>query len=179
MKKIVCYGDSNTWGYDPRSWFGERYDHIWPELLGEKTGWEVVNLGENGREIPSYGETFPPDTDLLIILLGTNDLLQGKTAEAAARKMAAFLDMLSLPPERILLIAPPPVTLGAWVPEGRLVEHSKEVSSAYQTLADCRGIRFVDAGEWGVGIAFDGVHFTEAGHEAFAAELIKRLKSME
>ena len=24
--KVICYGDSNTYGYDPRSWLGGRYD---------------------------------------------------------------------------------------------------------------------------------------------------------
>ena len=23
--KVICFGDSNTFGYDPRSWFGSRY----------------------------------------------------------------------------------------------------------------------------------------------------------
>ena len=32
---VVCYGDSNTWGYDPRGFLGDRYDRPWPEYLGE------------------------------------------------------------------------------------------------------------------------------------------------
>jgi dihydroflavonol-4-reductase len=33
MRTILCYGDSNTWGYDPRT--GGRYDHKtrWPMVL--------------------------------------------------------------------------------------------------------------------------------------------------
>ena len=33
--KVICYGDSNTYGYDPRLPLGGRYDHPWPELLAE------------------------------------------------------------------------------------------------------------------------------------------------
>ena len=36
---------------------------------------------------------------------------------------------------------------------------------------------FVDAGQWNVSLAFDGVHFTEAGHCAFAEELWQYLMS--
>ena len=51
---IVCFGDSNTYGFDPRSWFGNRYDaeSRWPDILESKTGWNICNLGENGREVP-------------------------------------------------------------------------------------------------------------------------------
>lgn len=50
--RIVCLGDSNTWGFDPGSYFGGRYDVPWPEKLAQMTGWEVINAGENGCEIP-------------------------------------------------------------------------------------------------------------------------------
>ena len=43
--KILCFGDSNTYGYDPRGYFGGRYDDRWPEVLAALTGWDVVNLG--------------------------------------------------------------------------------------------------------------------------------------
>ena len=43
--KVICYGDSNTYGYDPRSYIGGRYPagDRWVDLLAEKTGWEVEN----------------------------------------------------------------------------------------------------------------------------------------
>ena len=52
MKKIVCYGDSNTFGYDPKS-FSLRYpeDIRWTGLLRD-AGYDVINMGMNGREIP-------------------------------------------------------------------------------------------------------------------------------
>ena len=52
--RVLCFGDSNTYGYDPRSYFGGRYPAIsrWVDLLAAKTGWDVINAGENGREIP-------------------------------------------------------------------------------------------------------------------------------
>ena len=50
--KLWCFGDSNTYGYDPCGFFCGRYDSPWPELLAEKTGAEVINDGKNGRMIP-------------------------------------------------------------------------------------------------------------------------------
>ena len=52
--RLLCFGDSNTYGYDPRSYFGSRYDaaNRWVDLLAAKTGWELLNAGQNGREIP-------------------------------------------------------------------------------------------------------------------------------
>ena len=45
--KIICLGDSNTYGYDPRGYFGGRYDHPWPELLAAETGWNASSKVSN------------------------------------------------------------------------------------------------------------------------------------
>ena len=52
---VLCYGDSNTYGFDPRSWLGERYpaDVRWTGLLARKTGWTILEEGQNGRQIPA------------------------------------------------------------------------------------------------------------------------------
>ena len=50
--KLWCFGDSNTYGYDPCGFFGGRYAAPWPALLAEKTGFQVINGGKNGRMIP-------------------------------------------------------------------------------------------------------------------------------
>lgn len=179
--KIICYGDSNTYGYDPRSLFGDPYDreHRWVDILGTKTGWNVINQGVNGREIPEEPESFPVDTDLLIIMLGTNDLLQFWSPEAACEKMECFLKSLPLRRDKILLIAPPPMKFGEWVQDQGLIDDSIALAQYYKALAERIGIRFADAGEWNVPLAYDGVHLTEEGHKAFAEGLMEYLHTRE
>ena len=168
---VICYGDSSTWGYDPRGYFGGRYEEPWPEILRETTGWKVVNQGMNGREIPKFPVKFPSDTGLLIIMLGTNDLLQGRPAQTVANEMEAFLDGIGLNLSRILLIAPPSMCLGQWVPSQSLMDASKELNGHYKTLSQRLGIGFANADAWNIPLAFDGVHVTEQGHRLFAQQL--------
>ena len=175
---VICFGDSNTYGYDPRSYLGDRYDvdSRWVDILAEETGWTVRNLGENGREIPTSAPDFPADTDLLIVMLGTNDLLQGRSPEQAAARLERFLAGISLDRSKILVIAPPPVKRGAWVPNQQLIDDSRTFARLCQALAKQMGILFADAGKWDIPLAYDGVHFTEQGHKAFAAGLLEELK---
>ena len=175
---IICFGDSNTYGYDPRGYFGGRYDadSRWVDILARETGWTVCNMGQNGREIPSAAPAFLDDTNLLIVMLGTNDLLRGRSPEQATERLERFLSGISLDRSKILLIAPPPVTLGAWVPSQQLIDESHAFARLCQTLAEQMGIHFADAGKWDIPLAYDGVHFTEQGHRAFAAGLLEVLK---
>lgn len=176
--KVICIGDSNTYGYDPRSWLGGRYDpdSRWVDILGAKTGWTVCNWGENGQEIPSMAPVLPADTDLLILMLGSNDLLQGRSPEQAAKRLEQFLLTLSLDKEQILLIAPPPFSPGAWIQGQQLINHSHTFALCCRSLARQMGLRFADAGSWKVSLAYDGAHFTEQGHRAFASGLLEVLK---
>jgi len=175
---VICFGDSNTYGYDPCSWLGERYDanSRWVDILAAETGWSVRNMGVNGREIPGTAPAFPPDTDLLIIMLGSNDLLQGRSPEETAGKLERFLSALSLPREKVLLITPPTMRRGEWVPDQQLVDDSRTFARCCQALAGRLGIRFADAGNWDIPLTYDGVHFTEQGHRTFAAGLLEVLK---
>lgn len=176
--KVICFGDSNTYGYDPRGYFGGRYDEDcrWVDILAAETGWDICNMGQNGREIPAAAPTFPADTDLLIVMLGTNDLLQGRSPEQAAEKLERFLAVVPLERSKILLLAPPPVTLGAWVPSPQLIDESCAFARLCQALAEQLDIRFADAGRWDIPLAYDGVHFAEQGHKAFATRLLEELK---
>ena len=190
MKRILlCYGDSNTYGYDPRSYLGGRYPEniCWTGIL-KRAGWEVVNKGENGREIPegiqdgarAVVQAFP--VDIVSVMLGGNDLLQNKTftAEDVTVRMESFLRALiaQIPKIRLLLIAPPSMQPGAWVYEERLLTESVRLGVCYRALAETLGVDCADAGIWDVETAYDGVHFSEAGHAAFAKGLMKQLSEM-
>ena len=176
--KVICFGDSNTYGYDPRGYFGGRYegDSRWVDILTAETGWTVCNMGQNGREIPSAAPAFPDDTDLLIVMLGTNDLLQGQSPEQAAERVEQFLAAVRLEGSKIMLIAPPPMTLDEWVPSQQPIDDSHTLARLSQAVAEQLDIRFADAGKWDISLAYDGVHFTEQGHKAFAAGLLEELK---
>ena len=45
---VICFGDSNTYGYDPRGYFGGRYDadSRWVDILATETGWAICNMGQ-------------------------------------------------------------------------------------------------------------------------------------
>lgn len=167
---VICHGDSNTYGYDPRSYFGGRYDadSRWVDILAEKTGWIIKNEGMNGRGIPHSAPIIPLNTDLLIVMLGTNDLLQGDSAGTVSERMEHFLNGLDLDDQKLILIAPPLMQMGEWVADKDLIEKSMRLAAHYRTLAENRRIRCFDAGEWDIPMAYDGVHFTEEGHRRFA-----------
>lgn len=176
--RILCFGDSNTYGYDPRSYFGGRYpaEDRWPDLLATQTGWEVINAGANGREIPRNPYALRllsqhASVDIFLIMLGTNDLLQGASASEAAAQMEAFLNRLLPHCQSILLVAPPPMKQGAWVPTDELVKESIRLAEEYKALAQKLHIPFADTRGWNIELAFDGVHFTAIGHHAFAKSL--------
>ena len=177
ITRIWCFGDSNTYGYDPCGFFGGRYSSPWPELLAETTGFEVINDGRNGRMIPQRThewDQFRRDAeryqaDVLIVMLGTNDLLNGASAAETTARMEAFLAHCIAP--RILLIGPPPMKRGAWVPDDQLVEESKVLSRQFGSLAGRLGVWFADAGEWDIDLAYNGVHFSEEGHARFAKRI--------
>ena len=182
MKRILCFGDSNTYGYDPRGFFGDRYgaEDRWADLLAKQTGHEIINAGTNGREIPRnpYARrllTQYASVDIFLMMLGTNDLLQGATAKEAASRMEAFLNQLRPHFPRILLICPPPMQRGAWVPTDELVAESINLAEEYKLLAEKLDIPFVDTRPWNVALAFDGVHFTEEGHHSFTNQLAQYL----
>jgi len=172
---VICYGDSNTWGYDPRSRSGERYPKgsCWTDILAEKTGWTVINQGMNGREVPAETAEIPENTDLFLVMLGTNDLLQLDTPEAAAKRMEVFLSGIA--PETVVIIAPPAMVWGEWVQDDGLIQDSIQLTRLYRDLSRRLNVRFLDAGQWGVSLAYDGVHFTQEGHRAFAEGLMKEI----
>ena len=90
--------------------------------------------------------------------------------------MANFLNQLLPHCKQILLIYPPPMRRGAWVPTDVLVAESIHLAEEYMLLAEKLKITFVDTRHWNIELTFDGVHFTEAGHHAFAEKLGKELR---
>lgn len=134
-KRVLCYGDSNTWGYIVT---GGRYDEHtrWPMRLGELLGdnWTVVEEGFNGRtcvcDDPVEGgyksgvNYLPPclmshnPLDVVILMLGTNDTKRrfGLTPMSIGQSMMQLVRVCKLygmnadgDPPHIIITAPPPI----------------------------------------------------------------------
>ena len=185
MQRIICLGDSNTYGYDPRSYLGSRYpaEIRWTGRLNNEER-EMVNLGQNGlciyreRQLPLLRALLDSKgrADRILVMLGTNDLLQGAEPECCIDRMEALLRFLREgSAASLLLIAPPPMQPGNWVEDPELIDRSKAFAMCCRQLAERLNIPFADAGAWGVELCFDGVHFSPAGHAAFAAGLARLL----
>ena len=176
---LLCIGDSNTYGYDPRSYFGDRYpaDVRWTERLGT---WKTVNCGMNGLAVP-FNHTVITDLirskspDVVAVMLGTNDLLSGLSAEQTAERMERFLESISSLEKQILLVSPPLLQYGEWVLDDEVAEESQMLGSKYRELACRHNCMFADAGEWDIEMTFDGVHFSPEGHAVFAERMNEML----
>ncbi len=179
---LLCIGDSNTNGYDPRSFLGDSYpDGIrWADRL---YGYDVINWGINGITIPYDASVYVDlirrkEPDIVIVMLGTNDILQGASAEQTSRRMESFIDTVASASKPILLIAPPKLSYGEDVQDKALIDESGKLGKLYRDIASRQGCRYEDAGEWNIDLAFDGVHFSEDGHKTFAENLERVLANL-
>ena len=210
MKKhIVCLGDSNTHGYcaDPadcadggiRFNEDERWTRRLQSLLGEDC--LVVEEGLSGRttcfDDPIYEGLSALDyitpclkshefVDLLVIMLGTNDVKERFAASAAcvaigmARlvKKAMATECWGDKKPNILVIAPPHIgegmpasAVGATMGSG-CVEKSRELAHYYKEQCELIGCHFLDAQALGCEFnTVDYMHLTKKGHETLARAL--------
>ena len=199
MKNILCFGDSNTWGYEPL--VASRYpaDVRWTGVLQNSLGdgFRVIEEGLNGRTnvtnekerpirsgldvLPILLESHPP-LDLVVIMLGTNDLKHDfdlsaeQIADGARQVCRSVIDceyLVDDPPE-ILLISPTHVEL-VTVEEQDLfidaIDKSRELAEHYQAVAEDLGIHFLDASKIVVKTDRDGVHWDADQHKAFGEAL--------
>ena len=194
MKTILCYGDSNTWGYNPAT--KERYgrDERWPGVLRNELGEEYLVLEEglngrttvwddpiegykNGKEylIPCL-ETHKP-IDLVMIMLGTNDLkkrfsLTAFDIASGAGVLVEIVQKSAAGPDdhapKVLLLAPPPVAKLAGTEFADMFEEaeekSKKLSQHYRRVAQELGCELLDTAEVIVSSPVDGIHFEAEEH---------------
>lgn len=207
-KTIMCFGDSNTRGADPAG--GPRFDRSvrWPCILREElgSGFHVVEEGLGGRTtvwddpiegdknglrqlIPILKSHMP--LDLLVIMLGTNDLKNrfsvsafdvansvGTLVETARKTAEAFTDGNP----NILVICPPPFAPLAETPFRDMLiggeEKSHQLADAFKAVSEQRGFRLFHAGSVIQSSAIDGIHFEASEHLKLGAALVEEVRKI-
>lgn len=204
VKQILCFGDSNTWGYNGVTGKRLPWGVRWTSLLQQKMGIENFHIieeglcgrttvfedplrkGRRGTELlPVLLETHAP-LDAIIIMLGTNDCktIFGASAEVIGKGILCLLDQIReyAPKAKVLLISP--IYLGEKVwQEGYDTEYSKasiEVSKnleiVYKKIASERNIGFMKASSYVSCCEEDQQHLDETGHAKFAEAVYEKLK---
>ncbi len=132
IKRILCYGDSNTWGQSDDKNYAGRYslDARWPGRVQESLGkdYEIFEEGLGGRntnfEHYNKNKTFRNGLDyfkpylqshdefaLIIIMLGTNDLKiqYNKSIQDVAASISEYINLIQeqASDSKILVISPP------------------------------------------------------------------------
>ena len=191
MRRILCFGDSNTYGYSPD---GQRYeeDSIWPGVMGKLLGdrFEVIADGKNGRtiafddpymegcngmrDIEASLEANAP-LDLVILMLGTNDLKMYFNSNPAeiADNLKSMCDLIQKKTDAKILIASP-MLLGDEIEFsptlslefGRAqIDYSFDFAPRFEKVAKEVGAGFIDLAVVAVSSGADCLHLMPEEHQ--------------
>jgi len=206
MKTVLCYGDSNTWGYMPGT--GERFpaDVRWTGVLKRELSddYQVIEEGLNGRTIvwddPIEGykngkdylipclESHRP-IDLVVMMLGTNELklrfsLSAYDIAEGVRVLVDIVQKSEAGPDGgsppLLLMAPPPVaklTEYAEMFEGAQAK-SRKFGEYYRRIAEEEGCDFFDTSGVIVSSDIDGIHLEEGEHQKLGKAMAKVVRKI-
>ena len=211
MINILCFGDSNTWGYDPATQTrfpnNIRWTGVLQSLLGDN--FNIIEEGLNGRttnvnerEEHALGyyrdfrssmdlisiliETNSP-IDLLVVMLGTNDLKnnfnQSSNNISTNMKLVceAIINNDYFNSKPIILVSPThinessPNLLDSFI---GTTEKSKSLAKQYKKIADDLDLFFVDASQSVKTNQIDGLHWDAMQHSDFANSIYTKVKSI-
>lgn len=210
MRSVLCFGDSNTHGQIPGGTPLDRYGATqrWPNVMGRALGpgWHIVEEGLSGRTTVrddpiegahKNGRTYLRPCiqshmvlDLVIIMLGTNDLkarFNQPASEVAMGLGCLVYDIKELMPgpkgtvPEIMIVAPPPMLddIREWEPifSGAQAK-SQRLALEFEIIADSLEVHFFDAGSVVACDPLDGFHINEEAHRLLGNALAREVEAI-
>lgn len=206
MKTILCFGDSNTYGLNPQ---GGRFprDVRWPGIVRELLGsdYEIIEEGLPGRttvwedpvENVMSGKAYLPPClrshsplDLVVLMLGTNDLKARYAVSAADIALSALslvqLVRSTLPGDgertspRVLVLVPPPIRevgLSASMFAGGEAK-SRRLGGAFNMLKPYTDASIIDLAPVVTTSPIDGLHLDAEAHRKLGETVTRHIIAM-
>lgn len=208
MRHILCFGDSNTFGFIPKKGSRYPYEVRWTGALQRLLGpsWRVLEDGLNARTtvlddplfdgrrgadvLPGRLECQRP-LDLVILMLGTNDVKPYFSFSAAniASGMEVLVNIVlhfdygGFATPKVLVVSP--IHLHEDIAKGiepafdaDSLRRSKELTPLYKQVAALHGCDFLDAAAYAEPSAVDGVHMEPEGHRKLAEVMAEKVRAM-
>lgn len=200
MKKILCFGDSNTFGYNPNN--GSRYNENsrWTGILKNlcKNNYEIIEAGCNNRTafsnnpngIQFTGYKVLPEYlkeiyDTIIFAIGINDLQKfyNPTLEEFETGIENLIKKIreSLPNCNIIILSPSHITENILNSNFRFmfnqtsIEKSKQITPIYEKIANEYNCKFLDLNKIVIPSEIDGLHYDIEEHKKIAQSIITLL----
>ncbi|MCH2095591.1 MAG: GDSL-type esterase/lipase family protein [Rhodobacteraceae bacterium] len=206
MKSVLAFGDSLTWGFDPATGRRHAFDDRWPNVVARALGPRatLITDGLRGRHtaydlptsvadcngaksLPTVLSTHAP-LDLCVVLLGTNDVVLGRTSTQARRGLARLIEVIRHHPMRlpdpcvpdILIVAPPPPVETKTNPEvtASIALHGAALAEAFAAEAHAQGAGFFDAGAVARVSSDDGFHLDAKMTRTLGEALVDPIRTM-
>jgi len=204
--RILCYGDSNTYGFNAEDSSRFPSDVRWPSVMAQQLGegMHVIEEGCNGRTILDVspfddmlnGTSYLPGCidrhnplHMIIIYLGVNDLFL--SSQITVKRIAeGLMSLVSISqdhsknsegePAKLLIIAPPPVNPATAYHEyyAREIENSLQFTREYERVAKAYGCLFLNAGTVIQAVELDGVHIDAENHRRLGAFVADFIKKI-
>ena len=199
MKTVLCYGDSNTWGYHAKEdnrfdWhtrypgvlsrlLGEEYHVIEDGLCGRTTQYESdIELYVNGKKAAELAAEVHAPLDYAVIMLGTNDCkdMYNASPEDIRKGIEGIAACFEQKGAKILLIAPVPMRGLEKSPFYhefgiRAEEKSLLLAGIYAQLAHEKDWLYLDADEIIVTGEFDHIHLEAEAHGKLAEAVFRMI----
>lgn len=194
--RILCYGDSNTWGDPPlkpgrypveirwpgrlQKLLGENYEIIEEGLCGRTTNLDdPKEFGRNGKTylIPCL-KTHNP-LDIVILMLGSNDSKQryDRTPKDIANALFELIKIIKDNSQaKIILMSPPLINENFIAKISGLKgagEKSRELGEQLKKIADSNNIQFLNVAKIVEPSKKDGLHLEPEAHKKIAEDLVK------
>lgn len=203
MKKILCFGDSNTYGYIPNN--GARYDKNtrWTGVLSllSHGKFEIIEGGCNNRtafaanpagKIFTGYEILPElltdDFDAVVLAIGINDtqFLYNLSSIEIASGVEKLINIVKVksPQAKILLVAPSILTEDvlngnfACLFDRTSIEKSRQLPLLYQKIAEKQNIEFLDLNSVAKTSSLDGLHYAPEQHLKIAQVIFTILSEL-
>ena len=203
LKKILCFGDSNTYGYIPNN--GARYDKNtrWTGVLSllSHGKFEIIEDGCNNRTAFAAnpaGKTFTgyeilpelltDDFDAVVLAIGINDtqFLYNLSSIEIASGVEKLINIVKVksPQAKILLVAPSILTEDvlngnfACLFDRTSIEKSRQLPLLYQKIAEKQNIEFLDLNSVAKASSLDGLHYAPEQHLKIAQAIFTILSEL-
>lgn len=198
MEKILCFGDSNTYGYNPHT--GNRYNKNtrWTGVLQKLAGsnYEIIEAGGNNRTafsdnpngiqftgyilLPQY---LKENYETIILAIGINDLQKfyNPSIEEFEKGIRYIVSITveQAPKSKLIILSPSHIEENIlnsnfkFLFDKTSIEKSKKITAIYKKIAREYNCKLLDLNKIVKTSKIDGLHYEAEEHKKIAESVIK------